>query len=71
MVDFEYGAEVIAEGLFGDIMTVQVVRADSVVCSYKLNDMFHTVELNPACLRPATAADRPQPMLFRPSRHRP
>ena len=57
MVDFECGAEVMAEGLFEAPMMVQVVRADSVVCSYKLHGVFHTVELNPACLRPATAVE--------------
>ncbi|MCF5765968.1 hypothetical protein K3H47_18740 [Aeromonas veronii] len=67
MVGFEYGAEVVmvAEGLFRTIMTVQVVRADSVVCSYKMGDVLYTVELNPASLRLATEDDRPSsPMLF-------
>ncbi|HHQ4660959.1 TPA: hypothetical protein ACSPZY_001376 [Aeromonas veronii] len=67
MVGFEYGAEVVmvAEGLFRTIMTVQVVRADSVVCSYKMGDVLYTVELNPASLRLATEDDRPSPpMIF-------
>ncbi|QJT14293.1 hypothetical protein E5E97_16180 [Aeromonas sp. 2692-1] len=70
MVDFEYGTEVIAEGLSRAIMIVQVVRPDSIVCSYKVGDDLHTVELNPKSLRLATADDKPQSALLMPSRYR-
>ena len=71
MVDFECGAEVIAEGLSQQIMVVESVSTDSVVCSYSVGDDRHTVELKPCSLRLAAKADSYQgPMLFMPSRHR-
>ena len=71
MVDFECGAEVIAEGLSQQIMVVESVGTDSVVCSYSVGDDRHTVELKPCSLRLATKADSYRgPMLFMPSRYR-
>lgn len=71
MVDFECGAEVIAEGLSPQIMVVESVGTDSVVCSYSVGDDRHTVELKPCSLRLATKADSYRgPMLFMPSRYR-
>lgn len=70
MSEFMYGTKVVAEKLSNIVLTVEVVRSDSIVCSYCDEDRPQTVELSPESLRLATAEDGPHAALFMSVRQR-